>query len=193
MKNETQTVIADHRSCSDRVHNLLQLRQAGFSHDQIRALSAVMGDVAWEAMLPSMERVDRRFGAMKLHMDGLEQRADRRSGMMKLHMDGREQRMGELERRTGRLERRTDDALRQCADNEMRRRVDDGLRQCADDEMRRRVDDGLRRYPGEAESSFVMPESRGALMQPQVWAFVAMMILGLTGIVAALLAARIIG
>ena len=76
MKNETQTAIADYRSCSDRTRNLQQLRQAGFSYDQIRALSAVMRDAAWEEMFPSMERVDRRFSAMKRDMDGLERRVD---------------------------------------------------------------------------------------------------------------------
>lgn len=103
MKNETQTATADYRSCSGRVHNLLQLRQAGFSHDQVQALAAVMGDAGWEAMRPFMERVDWRFSAMERNMDG------------------REWRMDELERRTGRLERRADDGLRRRADGELRR------------------------------------------------------------------------
>ena len=155
MKNETQTATADCRSCGDRVHNLLQLRQAGFSHEQIQALAAVMGDVGWEAMRPFMERVDWRFSAMERNMEW--------------NMDGREWRVDELERRTGRLERR------------------------ADNEMMRRADGGLRQRPGEAERNLVMPESGCARMQPQAWMFAVIMILGLTGVAAALLAARIIG
>lgn len=113
MKNETQTAAADYRSCIDRAHNLLQLRQAGFSHDQIQALAAVMGDAGWEAMRPFMERVDWRFSAMERNMDGREWRVD------------------ELERRTGGLERRADDERRRRADSELRRRPDEAERSFA--------------------------------------------------------------
>ena len=110
MERQAQTASADHRHSRDMVHNVQQLRQAGFDDSQVRALASFVSDMIEETVRPFIKRVDQRFDAVDQRFDAVDQRFDavnQRLGDMQQQMNQRvdrvETRLDHLEEHTRRL------------------------------------------------------------------------------------------
>lgn len=103
MERQAQTASADHRHSRDMVHNVQQLRQAGFDDSQVRALASFVSDMIEETVRPFIKRVDQRFDAVDQRFDAVNQRLGDMQQQMNQRVDRVETRLDHLEEHTRRL------------------------------------------------------------------------------------------
>ena len=108
MERQAQTASADHRHSRDMVHNVQQLRQAGFDDSQVRALASFVSDMIEETVRPFIKHVDQRFDAVDQRFDAVDQRFD----AVDQRFDAVNQRLGDMQQqmnqRVDRVETRLD-------------------------------------------------------------------------------------
>ena len=98
MERQAQTASADHRHSRDMVHNVQQLRQAGFDDSQVRALASFVSDMIEETVRPFIKHVDQRFDAVNQRLGDMQQQMNQRVDRVETRLDHLEQhtrRLGE--------------------------------------------------------------------------------------------------